>query len=326
MAKQSVNGQYQNFTAHTKSHMKLIDETIDLLGDASEPLGKAFIKAQIIAHKLHDKEFAHWIKNEIQGYGKDDEIPAYRVTQIFPHGALENEVKRYNRFPLPTRGIPEEIREKALTTSFYQSISVIEEFSRDSKQVTTVIDHRMHPFLRAGIDSSFVITNAWGELPAGVFTQMLNEARSRLLDLLLNLFDRLPKLANDEDLKMIPKIDGLNEMFKGAVFGDGANINLAIGDNNQASNNRTSVVKNDIESLIRELTNNKVSPADISELQKAITEDANHHADQGSVGFGHQVRSWFASMLVKAGTPAWEIPAQMAAGLLTSALTKFYGG
>jgi hypothetical protein len=305
--------------------MKLIDETIDLLGDASEPLGKAFIKAQIIAHKLQDKEFAHWVKNEIQGYGRDDEIPTYRISQIIPHGALENGLTRYNNFPLPIRGIPDEFREKALKTPFYQSISVIEEFARDSKQITTIIDQRMYPFLRAGIDSSFVIINAWGELPAGVFTQILNEARSRLLDLLLNLSDRLPQMSNDEDLKMMPKIDGLNDMFKGAVFGDGANINLAIGDSNQASNNRTSVVKNDIDSLVRELTNNKVSPADIAELQKAIADDANH-TDQGSAGFGYQVRSWFGSMLVKAGTPAWEIPAQMAAGLLTSALTKFYGG
>lgn len=305
--------------------MILIDETIDLLGDASEPLGKAFIKAQIIAHKLQDKEFAHWIKNEIQGYGRDDEIPSYRISQIIPHGTLENGVTRYNKFPLPIRGIPEEFREKALKTPFYQSISVIEEFARDSKQITTVIDQRMYPFLRAGIDSSFVIVNAWGELPAGIFTQMLNEARSRLLDLLLNLSDRLPKMAKDEDLKMMPKIDGLNDMFKGAVFGDGANINLAIGEGNQASNNRTSVIKNDIDSLVRELTNNKVSPADIAKLQKAIADDAIQ-TEQGPAGFGHQVRSWFASMLVKAGTPAWEIPAQMAAGLLTSALTKFYGG
>jgi hypothetical protein len=304
--------------------MKLIDETIDLLGDSSEPLGKAFIKAQIIAHKLQDKEFAQWVKNEIQGYGRNDEIPAYRSSAFIPYGTLENGVKRYNDFPLPTVGIPEDKREEVLTTNFYQSISVIEEFALNSAKMKTVINRQLHPFLRTGIDPSFTIIHAWGELPAGVFTQILNEARSRLLDLLLNLSDRLPKLANDDDLKMIPKINGLNDMFKGAVFGDGANINLAIGDGNQASNNSTSVVKNNIDSLFRELASNKVSTADLTELQKAITDDANQ-AERGSEGFGQQVRTWFASMIVKAGTPAWEIPAQMAAGLLTSALTKFYG-
>jgi len=304
--------------------MKLIDETIDLLGDASEPLGKAFIKAQIISHKLQDKEFSHWVRNEIQGYGRDDEIPAYRTSPIIPHGNLENGSRRYNNMPLPTRGIPEDVRERALTTCFYQSISVVDEFARSSKQMTTVIDQRLYPLLRAGIDPSYSIVNAWGELPAGVFTQILNEARSRLLDLLLNLSDRLPKMAKDDDLKTMPKIDGLNDMFKGAVFGDGANINLAIGNGNQASNNSASVVKNDIDSLVRELTDNKVSAADIAELKNAITGDANQ-AELDSEGFGQQVRTWFASMIVKAGTPAWEIPAQMAAGLLTSALTKFYG-
>lgn len=304
--------------------MKLIDETIDLLGDASEPLGKAFIKAQIISHKLQEKEFSHWVRSEIQGYGRDDEIPAYRASPIIPHGNLENGVNRYNKMQLPTRGIPEDARERALTHYFYQSISVIEEFARNGKQMTAVIDQRLYPFLRAGIDPTYSIVNAWGELPAGVFTQILNEARSRLLDLLLNLSDRLPKMAKDDDLKTMPKIDGLNDMFKGAIFGDGANINLAIGNGNQASNNSASVVKNDIDSLVRELTDNKVSTADIAELKKAIADDANQ-AKLNSEGFGQQVRTWFASMIVKAGTPAWEIPAQIAAGLLTSALTKFYG-
>lgn len=309
---------------HEKHFMKLIDETIDLLGDASEPLGKAFIKAQIISHKLQDKEFSQWVRNEIQGYGSNDEIPMYRTSPIIPHGTLENGVRRYNKMPLPTRDIPENFREKALTTAFYQSISVIEEFAQNSKQMTTIIDQRMYPFLRAGIDPSYSIVSAWGELPAGVFTQILNEARSRLLDLLLNLSDHLPKMAKEDDLNIMPKIDGLHDMFKGAVFGDGANINLAIGNGNQASNNSTSVVKNDIDSLVRELTNHKVSTADIAELQKAIAGDADQ-AERNSEGFGEQVRIWFASMIVKAGTPAWEIPAQMAAGLLTSALTKFYG-
>lgn len=304
--------------------MKLIDEAIDLLGDASEPLAKAFFKAQVIAHKLQDKEFSQWVRSEIQGYSANEDVPDYRILDMVPYGNVENLTRRYNSMRLPLTGMAEDIQKKVLVAPFYQSIAVIEDFAKSDKEITLNIDQRLYPLLRDGFDSSYAIVNAWGVLPAGCFTQILNEARSRLLDLLLNLSDLVPETAKEDEQKTIPKIEGLNDMFKGAVFGHGANISLAIGEGNQASHNQTSVVMNDMDSLVRELTENKVSDTDVVELQKAIKDDAIH-IESGAKSFGPRVGGWLGTMMVKAGTPAWDIPANVGAGLLTSALSKFFG-
>lgn len=303
--------------------MKLIDEAIDLLGDASVPLSQAFFKAQVIAHKLQDAEFAQWVRSEIQGYEDKNAVPDYRISNMVPYGNLENMARRYSDFKLSDAGMPDEIKKIHLVAKFDQSIAVLEEFEKNGEKLVVNLDHRLSPYLMAGIDDSYSITNAWGKLPAGCFTQMLNEARSRLLDLLLNLSDLVPATEEENDPKILSKIEGLNDMFKGAVFGHGANINFAIGEHNQASQNN-SVVVNDIESLVQELTRNKVSPADISELKEAIEVDAKSGADS-SQGFGERVRNWLGMMISKAGTPDWEIPVQVGAGLLTNALSKFYG-
>ncbi|MBN0978864.1 hypothetical protein JTY93_10910 [Pseudomonas hygromyciniae] len=304
--------------------MKLVDEAIDILSDANQPLANAFFKAQVIAHKLQNRDFAKWVKDEIQGYGDDDELPKYRISNLTPYGNVENGVKRYTNYKLPIGGMPEDMVERVLVVRHSQSIAVIEEFSKKADDLIVSIDHRFFPFLRQGIEKSFGISSAWGKPPAGCFEQILNEARSRLLDFLLNLEHVLPETEAGAEPKVMPKVEGLSEMFKGAVFGDGANISLAIGEGNQASHNKSTVGTKDLPSLIRELRRNKVAEADVAELQVAIKDD-DLDPESDSKNFGPGVRAWLAGMISKAGTPAWEIPAQVGAGVLTSALTKFFG-
>lgn len=304
--------------------MKLVDEAIEILSDAKQPLANAFFKAQVIAHKLQNKDFAKWVKDEIQGYGNEDNIPNYRVSHLTPYGNVENGVKRYTNYRLPIGGMSQEMIDKFLVYRHTQSIAVIEEFSKKADDLSVNIDHRVFPYLRQGIEKTFGISSAWGKPPAGCFEQILNEARSRLLDFLLNLEHVLPETEAGADPKIMPKVEGLSEMFKGAVFGDGANISLAIGEGNQASHNRSTVGVKDLPALIRELRRNKVAEADVAELQVAINDD-DLNAESDSKNFGPGVRAWLAGMISKAGTPAWEIPAQVGAGVLTSALTKFFG-
>ncbi|MCE0864697.1 hypothetical protein LU674_020565 [Pseudomonas alloputida] len=303
--------------------MQLIDETINLLSDTNVPLAGAFIKAQIIAHKLKDPEFAKWVKNEIQGYDNIEEVPSYRTTQIVPYGNIENSARRYSNMKLPTYGVPEQFREKFLTRRFDQSIAVIEGFVKNKTELQANIDQRLYGFLTADFDSSYTIVNAWGIFNAGVFDQIVNEARSRLLDFLLTLSDNIPENSAQDITSPIPKIEGLNAMFKGAVFGDGAQISLAIGKQNSSTIGSNSIIKNDITSLLTELRKHNVTDSDLNELEQAIkTDDSEHNRE----GFGKKVRTWLGSMIAKAGTPAWEIPSQVAASVLTTALTQYYGG
>ncbi|MFJ4193978.1 hypothetical protein [Pseudomonas sp. NPDC089534] len=303
--------------------MKLIDEAINLLGDANAPLANAFFKAQIIAHKLKAKEFAEWVKNEIQGYGEDVQVPEYRQVRLTPYGNVQSMTLRYNNHQLPTGGMPSDLQDRFLVSHLNQSIAVIEEFSKSDDGLIVPLNADLHGFLRKGFTDGFLITSAWGKPPAGCFTQILHEARSRLLSLLLELSDVVPDSDDAGDQLGLPDVNEVNGLFKNVVFGDGANISLAIGQGSQASYNTTSVVKNDLESLVEELAANKVSETDIAELKAAMKEDSDKPSQ--SKGIGSSVRAWIGSMVSKSGTPAWEVPFQVAAGILTNAISKFYG-
>lgn len=303
--------------------MKLIDETIEMLSDATQPLANAFFKAQVIAHKLQNEEFSKWVKDEVKGYEDRASVPKYRTSLLTAYGNVENGYTRHSNIKLPVGDIPEEIKDRFFVTRHMQSIAVIEGFAKNPDDLVITLDHRLNGLLGKYIQSPYYISSAWGKPPAGCFSQILNEARSRLLDFLLNLNQVLPD-SEESDPKKTVSVKGLSEMFKGAVFGNGANISLAIGEGNQASHNSSTVILNDLESLHRELSNSKVSDADIAALDVAI------ESDKAVVGiapksFGPGVGGWLASMIVKAGTPAWEVPAQVGAGLLTTALSKFFG-
>ena len=56
--------------------MKLIDDIIDLLTEAGNGnLQNAFIKAQVLAHKLGDAELGAWVRSELVGYEDAADVP-----------------------------------------------------------------------------------------------------------------------------------------------------------------------------------------------------------------------------------------------------------
>ena len=66
--------------------MKLIDEIIDLLSNTDTELENALIKAQVLAHKLGEKEIGAWIKSELVGYEDPTTVPEYRILNLTVFG------------------------------------------------------------------------------------------------------------------------------------------------------------------------------------------------------------------------------------------------
>lgn len=91
---------------------------------------------------------------------------------------------------------------------------------------------------------------------------------------------------------------------------------------------RISNIKNDIESLIIELTKQNIPPEKIGSLKDAIEadQDAPEHKNQA---FGNNVSKWFRDMSTKADTATWRISEGMAAGtaagILLNILKTYYG-
>jgi AbiTii len=58
--------------------MQLLDEIIDLAVDDQASISVLLRKCLVLAHRLKNERLLAWTDKELNGYGKDDEIPSYR--------------------------------------------------------------------------------------------------------------------------------------------------------------------------------------------------------------------------------------------------------
>lgn len=107
--------------AKSKIIKDLISEKISL----SQVLDRMIV----IAMELEDESLLQWVKREKEGYSKEDEIPEYRIGALEVIGTYQmvglGNLITYNNQPLPTMGVPEEVRDTIDKHRFRGGISNI---------------------------------------------------------------------------------------------------------------------------------------------------------------------------------------------------------
>lgn len=301
--------------------MQLVDEIIDLLSSADPSVENALFKAQVLAHRMGEVDLARWVESELKGYAKDAELPSYRIVPITILGNASNEAYRVSEQPLPVMHLDPVIREKLDKKRLTQGISVIEGWCKEDKDLSIVIAPEFYPLLNKGLGNGYQVERAWGKPSMGAMLQVVAEVRSRLLEFALKLSDRLPQEARREDMKQLAQEAHVGDLFRNSVFGDNTTIVVGSGSIQNVTN---SVVKNDMESLVRVLREHQVAEPDIQALQVAIKEDATG-GGASEQSLGPKVRAWIGSMVAKAGTAGWKVSISAAGGLLAKALGAYYG-
>ena len=202
-----------------------------------------------------------------------------------------------------------------------QSIAVIENWSTSEKDLAIVIAPELCGQLSKGLGNGYIVERAWGKHSAGALLQVVVEVRSRLLDLALQLSDRIPREPEVGQIKQVSKEAAVGEIFRNAVFGDNATIVVGSGKIQGIAN---SINRNDFESLAAVLRKQQVSEADIEALQQAIDQDADAE-ELKAQELGPRVRQWVGGMVSKAGSTAWQVGIGAAGNILGAAIGAFYG-
>lgn len=300
--------------------MKLIDEIIEILSSEESNLKTALLKTKVLLHKLGEKEILDWVDSELRGYQSIDSLPSYRMVNVSVLGNISNMAYRQTNQVLPMMHLDKSIREKLDTSFLIESIAVINEYSkRDDLQITIAPEY--YPLLSKGLNNGYQVETAWGMTSSGAMTQVLTEVNSRLLDFVLELSEKFPSEMDTEEMRSRAKEVGVSDLFNNAVFGD--NTTIVVGDSN-TQNVRNSINRNDIQSLVEVLKQNKVSDADINALKLAIEKDQD--TEEVKTGqFGKEVSSWMGTMVSKAASTIWDIKVGAAGSLLATAIGKYYG-
>src|SRR5262249_33164365 len=149
----------------------------------------------------------------------------------------------------------------------------------------------------------YSVQRAWRAIGVGQVDQIFTQIRSRLLDFLLELSEKVDPGMTDDDVKRVGRSPETSSMFDRAIFGD--NTTILIEDHNR-QNVTNQIIKGDFDSLKSSLTEKNVSTEDIDDLKSAL------HADEKAIevkskNFGPSVRTWLKKMLSKAIDTSWQI-------------------
>jgi hypothetical protein len=301
--------------------MKLIEEIIENLSSDSPNLNNALFKTKVLLHRLGEDQLISWVNSERNGYPDINSVPEYRVITVSVYGNASNMAWRYPDQPLPLSHLDKKLRKNLETHPLTQSIAVIESYTKDDKDLTITIAPEFFPLLSKGLSGGYNVERAWGKPSAGRMLQVVTEVRSRLLDFVLELSDKIPEDLDKSEMKEKSKEIGTSELFKNAVLGD--NVSIVVGSHN-VQNIQNRINKNDFDSLADALREHSVGEEDIEALKVAVEKDSDapEHKEKK---FGKNVRGWTSSMLTKATESVWNINLGVASGLITNALTAYYG-
>lgn len=292
--------------------MKLIDEIIEILSSENCNLENALIKTKILLHKMDEKSLLTWVNQELNGYDDIKTLPNYRKVNCTVVGSYQNYTTRYTNHLIPILHLKDDELDFFTNIKFSDSISTIEEFSSGKNDKYFSIELELIPLLAKGFDSSVQVTDIKRHVSKAKFLGVLTQIRSRLLDFILDISEKIPDDISDKDIKSKSKEIGTEEIFNNAIFN--GNMIFNIGDNNK---NESIQIKNNFEYLSKKLENYKLDSKDLEELKESIEEDKttiNHDKKE----FGKNVKNWLQNISTKTRD-------KMAMDGIIEGLQDFYG-
>ncbi len=301
--------------------MRLIEEIIEILTLENSDLQNALLKTKVLLHRLGESGLVSWVNSELNGYQGVEQVPEYRIINVTVFGNVSNRAYRYSEQPLPLGHLEEEMQRKFTINHLTDSIAVLESYAKNDTDLSITIAPEFYSLLSQGISGGYQIERAWGKPSLGAMLQVVTEVRSRLLDFILELSERIPEEPDISEMKEKSKEIGTSDLFKNAVFGDNATV--VVGSHNIQSI-QNSIIKNSFDSLAEVLRKHSVDEEDISALKDAIEKDQGspEHLEKK---YGQNVRAWISSMLTKATESIWTVNLGVASSLLANALNCYYG-
>jgi len=292
--------------------VKLIDDIIEILSSENCNLENALIKTKILLHKMGEKSLLTWVNQELNGYENIESVPDYRKIQNIVIGSFQNYTTRYTNHPIPVMHLKDKELDFFTIIKFSDSISTIESLSKGEDTLYFSLELEYAPLLTKNLDSSLNVTNLKRQVAKSQILGILTQIRSRLLDFILDVSEKIPEDISDKDIKSKSKEIDTKEIFNNAIF-DG-NITINIGDNNK---NKSIQIKNDFENLLQKLKEYDLNSEDLKNLKESIEEDKtiiNHEKKE----FGKNVKDWLQNMSTKTRD-------KIAMDGIVEGLQEFYG-
>jgi AbiTii len=222
--------------------MSLLRDIQSAAIDSNTDLATLLRKCKVLAARLGNQEFKMWVDNELSGYKSYNDLPEYRVSNVFSKGHFAGPFNSgINNADIPLFCIPEECREMMSKSHMSEPIASIE--SLVSKNKSGSVQEPWNPdfVARVGRDiyTGMNCMQAWKVIPIGAIIALLSEVRNRILSFVLEIEAEDPK-AGEAELNSTPvPQEKVEQIFHMTINGNVQNVATGSHDFKQHVNNNT---------------------------------------------------------------------------------------
>ncbi|HEZ0575340.1 TPA: hypothetical protein WGP97_000073 [Neisseria meningitidis] len=289
----------------------IILELQSLAANPNSDVEELVSKTLMVARKLKINELTEWCNNELQGYSSKN-LPKYRI--------FYGELKAFN----PYRGdvpfiLPDELRERVTRVEYTSSISEIRNLLKTkNNNFIRILSSKEKQFLMNLQDTPFPL-----EPKIIIYPINLMNIQSKVRQLILAWALRLEEegilgdgiqFTKSKQEKAMSNQFNIQNMqgFIGDIFGGNVQQNIQDG---------IHIEKENFNKLANFLAKNGIPSAELEDLRNALIEDGQPTDKK----FGSKVSAWIGNIITKASTGAIDVSVGTIAGILTNAISKYYG-
>lgn len=300
--------------------MSLLRDIQAAAADPSVSTADLLRKCQILAYRLGNEAFRVWVSAELDGYGPDVELPAYRSNHRGPLVAqVVNPVRHASNVPVPTSLLPEWYRDRAGAFDFREGVGYLQSLVAEARAAhRSSFQSPIPPEIYADIEifDGFATVGMSATLGVSVVAGVLDQVRNRALRFALELESLDPEAGERSEpitetaQRQVTNI--YNNTIQGAVG--------ALAQGAQDFEQTAVVVSGDVESLKRELSRLGIDATELDQLTSALADDA-----AGKVTPGPRTNEWIGQTTLRLARSAGRIGESTTAGLVAAAIARYLG-
>jgi len=220
-----------------------IGEQIQLIiGDILENknMSHVFLRVQILVHLFKNDKLSQWLKSEQFGY-KDDLLPEYRIIKTPLVGSVERycgfgKILRDNHMVLPTSHITDiQIRDILTINRCKEPFNKIQNMAQEKKPLCLMLHSHAIDLLQEGLPTGYHIDQCWQELQHTTLAHIVEQAKSTLLQFLLEINESL-------DLNVDLNSNANKKQIENAINNTIYATNVTLGNNSTISANDSTIV------------------------------------------------------------------------------------
>jgi hypothetical protein len=283
-------------------------------------------KAKVLAYRMDLPDFKEWVDYELDGYyGQNAELPDYRVAKAHNLGEFSGFAGAHiSNAPIPTRSLPEWVREQVSDIMMRDSVAQLESMARGSEEMHHVpwpADLVAMVGDVGQIVQGYALVAAQQPIPRNAVEGILDAVRNRLLAFVLELETQFPEKAESEEAAGEIPADRSAQIFQTHVYG-GQNV-IASGHDitQQTVFTPPDLLAGDLGALLDYVRELGVSEEDVVDLKKVVEEEALSEPGQ----LGPQSEGWLGRLATKGIEGATTATVGQVVQYAAKAIAQYYG-